>query len=168
MYANLVQVTGIDIYHRENSDPQELYKLRWNLNDSLETVPKRFWPEPEDFDLINSRFLMDGIVDGRWGPLLVEYKGRLKPGGWLQMAEVQWVFHSRSGQPLPALTAWSTAYYAGLRAMQKKPDIAPNLDRFVRFAGFQKQLEEVHDIALESWRPGTCWCMLFWTLLRVG
>jgi hypothetical protein len=147
---------------------QELDKLYWNLNARFRDAPSEHELKPEGFDLINSRFLADGINKERWEPLVREYKALLRPGGWLQMAEAQWLFGSRSGQALPALTIWSETYYNGLTRMRKAPDIAGRLEQIVRFAGFQQVSAITHDIQVESWRPGTHSCLLTLTSLRVG
>lgn len=45
----------------------------------------------ETFDLINSRLLAEGINSERWPSFVRELKQMLKPGGWLQMVELQLV-----------------------------------------------------------------------------
>jgi hypothetical protein len=149
-------------------DVQELDKLRWNLNARFRDIPDKHGLKPEEFDLINSRFLADGINKERWEPLVREYKLLLKPGGWLQMTEAQWKFHSRSGQDLPALKEWSETYHEGLRRMRKVPNIAGSLEQIVRFAGFEHVSATTYDIQVESWRPGTRSRALILTLLRMG
>jgi hypothetical protein len=153
----------------EDSDAvQELDKIRWNLNAHFRDAPSKHDLKPEEFDLINSRFLADGINKERWKPLVEEYKKLLRPGGWLQMAEAQWLFRSQSGQDLPALKEWSKKYYEGLSLMRKAPDIARQLERIVRWEGFERVSATTHDIHLEGWRPGTHGCVLILTSLRAG
>lgn len=146
---------------------QELDTLYWNLNARFRDAPSKHELKPEGFDLINSRFLADGINKERWEPLVGEYKALLRPRGWLQMAEAQWLFGSRSGQDLPALTTWSETYYDGLGRMGKAPDIARRLEQIVRFAGFAQVSATTHDIQFESWRPGMHGCLLILTSFRV-
>ena len=146
---------------------QELDKMRWNLNARFRDAPSEYDLNPKKFDLINSRFLADGINKERWEPMVGEYKALLKPGGWLQMAEAQWLFSSRSGQDLPALRKWSSIYHGGLSRMRKTPNIAERLEQIVRFAGFERVSATTHDIQVEGWLPGTYGCVLILTTLRV-
>ena len=161
----MIQVTCIDIYDRPKKDVQETYRLQWNLN---YPVPRNDFPEGEKFDLINSRFLVDGIGKDRWEPLIGEYKKLLKRGGWLQMAEVQWIFHSKSNHALPELARWSEAFYDALRSKDRRPDVASKLDQFVRFGGFASADDKTHDIPVGSWRPGKCSHMFLLTALRAA
>lgn len=151
----MVQVTGIDVFHdTESAGVEEFTKLQWNLNASFRSVPIRNILQRQSFDLVNSRFLIDGINRGRWEPLIREYKELLKLGGWLQIAELGWTFHSEHGHNLPNLTSWSDKYHDALRQMEKKPDIASSLERLVRWAGFEGVQCEVHNIPLGGWNSG--------------
>lgn len=165
--ANIIQAFGIDIFERDRAGVQEFESIIWNLNDPLTGALREAQDtlEHETFDLINSRFLTDGIDKERWESLTQEYKKWLKPGGWLQMAEVQWTFHSQSGQELPNLSRWSKAYSDALKGMHKDPDITTpkdpdittsRLEKHVRWAGFELVSAQVHDILLGDWHPGTC------------
>jgi hypothetical protein len=159
-YADVIQVTGIDIFNRPSSELDEFcidefYKARWNLNISLEEAPDEYWLDAKNFNLVNSRFLMDGINTSRLESYFIECNKLLKPGGLLQAAEVQWTFHSRSRQALPNLTAWTTAYTDALTRMQKDPAVAKDLERLVRWAGCAHVVQKVHDIPVRSPRRGT-------------
>ena len=126
---------------------------QWNLNGPLQT-PGHGLPS-NHFDLINSRFLVDGVDGGRWESLIAEYNALLKHKAWLQMAEVQWTFHSQSNHELPALNVWSDAYHDALRLMRKNPNVAAvELERHVRFAGFQQVDGKTYDIPVGEWRAG--------------
>jgi SAM-dependent methyltransferase len=146
--ANTIQIFGIDIYDRQRAGVQEFQKLRGNLNAPLGLAPSTF-------DLINHRFLVDGINTPRWDSLLPEYRELLKPGGWLQMVEVQWTFQSQSNVELPALKIWSDTYFEALHIMQKNPLVARDLERRVRFAGFERFQTKKHQISIGEWRRGT-------------
>lgn len=111
---------------------------------------------PDKFDMINSRFLADGINSNRWESLVLEYKLLLRPGGWLQMAEIQWEFHSHSDHDLTNLTVWSGTYREALLGMQKDPDVIRRLERFARQAGFERVHGITRNIQVGNWRPGSC------------
>lgn len=114
------------------------------------------------FDLINSRFLTDGIDKDRWQSLIEEYKLLLKPRCWLQMVEVLWKFHSPSDQALSSLDEWSKAYMNALTLMQKDPDITESrLEWFARRAGFEQVHKNTRRVMVGNWRPGSY-------LVRVG
>jgi hypothetical protein len=134
---------------------QEFYQRQWNLNAPLPTDACR-WLKSGTFDLINSRFLVDGIDVQRWEPLVLEYKVLLKHKAWLQMAEVQWKFHSQSNRDLPALKKWSKKYYEALCEMGKRPDVAEGpLEHAMRWAGFEHVNCTTHRIPVGEWRAGT-------------
>ena len=152
---------GIDIFDRQTAGLQQFHKLTWNLNASLRDAPNEYI-QPDMFDLINSRFLTDGINKDRWQSLVKDYKQLLKPGGWLQMIEIRWEFHSSSDQALPSLTVWSKAYMEALSLMQKDPDITESrLERFARWAGFEQVHKNTRRVLVGNWRPGS-------HLVRVG
>jgi SAM-dependent methyltransferase len=150
----MTQIFGIDIYERR-TDVQLFQKRQWNLNVSALTAAFRREDMPRTFDLINSRFLSDGINRPRWKPLVEEYFELLKPGGWLQMVEVQWIFRSQSNADLPNLMTWSDAYFNALRQMQKDPSIASNMENLVEYPKFGRVEKTVHQVSIGEWRPGT-------------
>jgi SAM-dependent methyltransferase len=153
-FADTAQIFGIDIYERR-TDVQLFQKRRWNLNGPFVIAPFRREVWPGTFDLINSRFLADGINESRWKPLIKEYWQLLKPGGWLQMAEGQWTFRSQSNVDLPALKVWSDAYFGALRQMQKNLLIASDMEHLMRrYSGFERVEKTVHQISIGEWRTG--------------
>lgn len=126
----------------------------WNLNASFRLAPAEDELNPERFDLINSRFLADGIDETRWPALIAEFKALLKPSGWLQLVEVDWTFQSDNGTRLPRLEAWWEHYSRALRRMQKKPTVARQLHSMLRNAGFQGTREQVYNVPIGNWPPG--------------
>lgn len=173
LVTNEFQVVGIDIIDRDkerNSDEedesngnggnefdpvQEYVKIKWNLN-----APFRDAPHPElkrdMYHLINSRFLADGIEEGRWAGLITEYMGLLAPGGWLQMVEFEWVFQSSRGRDLPHLEKWWNMYSGALRGMRRRKDpvIVRRLYHLMYTAGFERMAEERIDIPIGKWANG--------------
>ena len=155
IFADWLQFIGIDIFDRHITGLQQFHKLPWDLNTSLLNAPGEY-VNRERFNMINSRFLTDGIYKDRWEPLIREYKLLLKPGGWLQMVEVRWRFLSRSDKALPNLTAWSDEYMNALSSMKKDPKIIARLEQLVRFAGFEGVEGRTCNIPVGNWRPGSC------------
>jgi SAM-dependent methyltransferase len=124
--------------------------LRWNLNKPLYESEL----EQEQFDLINSRFLADGINEDRWRSLVRDCWRLLVPGGWLQMVEPVWAFQSDFGQVLPCLEAWWNHYAEALKLMQKDARAGRYLFDHMRAAEFQSITLKVHDVPAAGWKDG--------------
>jgi SAM-dependent methyltransferase len=155
IFADALQILGIDIFDRQTAGLQQFHKMAWNLNISLQNARNEY-VKPDMFDLINSRFLTDGINMDRWQSLIRECKRLLKPGCWLQMVEVRWQFDSPGDQALSHLTEWSDAYMDALNGMQKDSKVTESrLEWFVRSAGFERVQKITRRIPVGNWRPGS-------------
>jgi hypothetical protein len=124
--------------------------LRWNLNEQL----YRSGLEREQFDLINSRFLTDGINEDRWLSLVRDCWWLLVPGGWLQMVEPVWAFQSDLGQDLLCLEEWWNHYAEALKLMQKNARAGRGLCDHMRAAKFQSITSKIHDVPAAGWKDG--------------
>lgn len=130
--------------------------MRWNLNQSLSgSGLKR-----EEFDLVNSRFLADGINKDRWPGLVEDCWELLVPGGWLQMVEPVWAFQSAFGQNLPCLEAWWN-YYAHAHTreqMGKNLRVGRILSGFMANARADKSWQNItayaRDVPAAGWKDG--------------
>jgi hypothetical protein len=135
-------------------DDSGIDKLRWNLNEPLYEARL----EREQFNLINSRFLADGINEDRWCSLVRDCWWLLVPGGWLQMVEPVWAFQSYLGQDLPCLEAWWNHYAEALRLMQKNARVGRDLLQHMRNAEFQSIWSEARNVPASGWKdrmPGS-------------
>ncbi|KAK5133801.1 hypothetical protein LTR08_007230 [Meristemomyces frigidus] len=147
------EVTGVDIYFGKGEDDEEedddseeegvreWEKYRWNMNARFRDDRSDSRLRREYFDLINSRMLMDGINTTRWPDYIKELWVLLKPGGWLQMVELELKFQTDSGivgydnsQPL---FLWQQWYYHAMGQLGKDPRVGERLGAFVMQAGFQ-------------------------------
>lgn len=136
---------------------QEYVKKRWNLNASFREDRSEDRLRPESFDLINSRYLADGINANRWSSYVRELKYLLKPGGWLQMVEIQFPFQSSSGL-LPdnsCLTRWWQWYSRALDRMSKNVRVGRELGQLLTTHGFQHVRAISHDLPIGDWNPGS-------------
>lgn len=126
------------------------------MNARFRSAPERDMLKMDTFDLINSRFLSDGIDSERWPDLISEYRALLKPGGWLQMVEVNWCFQSDNGARLPHLEAWWNNYSMALRRMNRNPTVAGHLFRLMAEAGFVhiETKDEDNRIPVGDWMAG--------------
>lgn len=141
-----------------NIDPvQEYVKKRWNLNASFRDDRSEDRLRPESFDLINSRYLAEGINTDRWPSYVRELRHLLKPGGWLQMVEIQFPFQSASGL-LPdesCLTQWWQWYSWALHRMGKNVRIGRELGQLLTAQGFQHVRPVSRDVPIGDWDPGS-------------
>ena len=168
------KVTGVDIFLDRPADDddengngngngnngveavQEFVKKRWNLNARFRDDRSEDRLRPETFDLINSRLLAEGINADRWPSYIRELKQMLKPGGWLQMVEMDLLFQSSSGRLRDDshLSRWWQWYSHLLPRMGKNPRIGRELDRLLREEGFENVRYLVLDLPIGDWKEG--------------
>ncbi|KAH9845121.1 Methyltransferase domain [Teratosphaeria destructans] len=144
-------VVGVDVYFGqglEDDDEEEEEEERdgieewtqhtWNLNGRF----RHSGISPETFDLINSRLLAEGIDAARWPSYVVDLKNLLKPGGWLQMVELELKIQSNNGglqySMNEPLFLWQSWYEIGMRCHGKEPRIGRRLGELMRQAGFER------------------------------
>ena len=171
----LRQVTGIDVVLRQSDDDEEevdsedgsangngnggveeYVKKRWNLNASFRDDRSADRLGPESFDLINSRLLAEGINADRWSSYVRELKLLLRPGGWLQMVEIQLPFQSSSGRlnDDSCLTRWWQWYSWALQRMGKNVRIGRELQRLLATEGFTNVTARSIDLPIGDWNSG--------------
>ena len=166
----LHQITGVDIYLGEEDDEdnsngngadfnavQEFIKKRWNLNAPFSRDRSEDRLVPDSFDLINSRYLAEGINADRWTTYVRELGILLKPGGWLQMVEIQFPFQSQSGR-LPDdsyLRRWWDWYAWTLERLGKNVRIGRELEQRMRGEQrFRQVRAQAIDVPVGEWNPG--------------
>ena len=171
------QVTGVDIHfgravdedddddgyddgddddESDNEGIQEYVKKRWNLNARFRDDQSDNQLRPESFELINSRLLADGINSIRWQSYIRELKYMLKPGGWLQMVEIEPLIQSSTGRldDNSHLTRWWQWYSSMMHRMDKNPRIGRELRQRMETEGFSHVQSGSIDLAIGSWRSG--------------
>lgn len=168
-----VKVTGVDIYfgpgyidededdEDENDDDdgvQEFIKKRWNLNARFRDDRSNTRITAERFHLVNSRLLMDGINTTRWPDYINDLKLVLKPGGWLQMVELEFRVQSDNGRIPPddsdPLYRWYRLYLEEMERMGKDPRIGQRLARLMRDKGFENVTTHAHRLQIGRWNEG--------------
>lgn len=112
----------------------------------------------EQFDLINSRFLADGLSAGRWRPYVQELKEMLKPGGWVQMVELELLFQSDNGllTDHSPLRLWSDAYRNAMERNGRDPRVGRKLYGLMRRAGFDNISASEYQLRIGAWDRGEC------------
>jgi hypothetical protein len=140
---------------------QEIDKKRWNLNASFQDAPRGrdgHHLEPETYDVINSRFLADGIDANRWPSYIRDLRRVLKPRGWVQMIELIPHIQSENGRlgDDSHLTRWWLLYSRALQQMGKQPRVGRDLEAMLRREGFDPVQGRTYNIPIGKW---SSYCM---------
>ncbi|TKX26535.1 methyltransferase domain-containing protein 6 [Elsinoe australis] len=119
-------------------------KSTFDLNQSLQYNQDLFvrrgmgYHTQQRFDLVNIRCLTEGIVENRWPGLLNELRTLLRPGGWIQMTELDFGniqsssgrLHSDRVDNANGLERWIECYREGMRLTRRNRrigELAPRL-----------------------------------------
>lgn len=164
-------MTGIDIFlgrgleeedssdDESNSDVvQEFVKKRWNLNASFREDRSATRLGRDRFHLINSRLMVEGIDASRWPSYIEELRKMLRPGGWVQLVELDLMVQSWNGT-LPdtsCLSRWWNLYKAALGRLGKNAQASRHLGQLLSQQGFENVSASCMDLPIGSWRPGKC------------
>ncbi|KAJ3574999.1 hypothetical protein NPX13_g4182 [Xylaria arbuscula] len=142
------EVRGIDItphHHNPEEGLENLYLDIDDLNMSLQFPSNHF-------DLINSRLVAGGINSERWTGYIRDILRCLRPGGWVQMVEIDFNAQSDNGALADnsALRQWSQTY---LYAMEqcKNPRAPRRLGSWLRHAGFTDVDERMIPLPMCAW-----------------
>ncbi|PWW76808.1 S-adenosyl-L-methionine-dependent methyltransferase [Tuber magnatum] len=105
----------------------------------------------DSFDLIHIRHLNGGIKD--WGKLIGQAFTALKPGGWIDIAEYEFILKSDDGtlSPESNLAKYYRLVNEAADKLGQEFKIASSLDRFILDAGFDKVHHEETKIPLGTW-----------------
>lgn len=123
----------------------------------------------DKYDLINSRFVMDGVDANRWPSYVQDLFDRLRTRGWLQMTEIYLNIQSDSGRinEAPNLMRWWGYYSQGLEQQNKDPRAGTIVNRrantrpwadlaeLMQNAGFVNIKREQHSLPIGEWSEGT-------------
>ncbi|KAG0643522.1 S-adenosyl-L-methionine-dependent methyltransferase [Tuber brumale] len=108
------------------------------------------WSFDESFDLIHSRHLMTSIRN--WPRYLEQIYKAVKPGGWVQMVEHDFVLASDDNSLAPdgILQHWFDLYHT---AMDKVglPCLSHKLEGMVQEAGFTEVTQKVYGLPWGPW-----------------
>lgn len=107
-------------------------------HDIRKPIPKHLHL-PESFDIVHQRYLIWGLKSSEWPQAVGNLRSVLKPGGWIQLVEAQWVDRDTPFDPVkfPTLAKmteferWSTAAF-GMNAY-----IAYELEDLLSDLGFR-------------------------------
>ncbi|KAI8956080.1 S-adenosyl-L-methionine-dependent methyltransferase [Xylaria longipes] len=142
------EVRGIDItphHHNPEEGLENLYLDIDNLN-----MPFQF--SSNHFDLVNSRLVAGGINTGRWTGYIRDIFRSLRPGGWVQMVEIDFNAQSDNGALADnsALRQWSQTYLFAMEQC-KNPRAPRRLGGWLRNAGFTDVDERMIPLPMCAW-----------------
>ncbi|OJD18813.1 hypothetical protein AJ78_01220 [Emergomyces pasteurianus Ep9510] len=141
------EVIGVDISpHMKPDDTPE------NLWLQVDDLNRTFTFPPNYFDLVHSRLVASGLHRQRWPRYIRDIKRTLRPGGWVQMAEMYLNVQSDNGTITNnhALRQWSSRYVRGIEDV-KDPRIAMNLGNLLTSAGFVNVETKLINVPLAPW-----------------
>lgn len=93
------------------------------------------WGWANSFDVIHQRLLVWGLAESVWPSVLRNQLDALKPGGWIQLVEAEWI-DPNNPQRLPELHKHSLMQKWSTSAFGMDIDIAYKLERMLKDAGF--------------------------------
>ncbi|PNS16308.1 hypothetical protein CAC42_6415 [Sphaceloma murrayae] len=144
-------------------------KIQWDLNQPLLRCRELYEERGlssffslQTFDLINIRCLTEGVHENRWTNLLNELRFLTRPGGWIQIVEIDFAgIKSSSGllfseKPDNAhdLQSWIECYRQSLVAMHRQWEIGEVLPRMLRRLGYTSVDSGLsRQIRLGAWHP---------------
>ncbi|KAI1823120.1 S-adenosyl-L-methionine-dependent methyltransferase [Xylaria intraflava] len=142
------EVRGIDIaphHHNPEEGLENVYLDIDDLNMSLQFPSNHF-------DIINSRLIAGGINRDRWTGYFRDIYRCLRPGGWVQMVEVDYNAQSDNGAlgDNSALRQWSRSYLFAMEQC-KNPRAPRQLGGWLRSAGFTDVDERMIQLPMCAW-----------------
>lgn len=152
------EYTSSEVFGVDLAPLQDVY-VPENCTFHLENVLNGSIFPDEKFDLIQSRCLGPGIPDRRWGDYIMEIWRMTKPGGWIQLVELDPIRSCDDGS-MPADTPLAEYERIAVRVMRDKYGTTihgalPKLSRHVQKAGFINIKQTDIKSPLGNWTSGT-------------
>ncbi|KAI0413587.1 S-adenosyl-L-methionine-dependent methyltransferase [Xylaria grammica] len=142
------EVRGIDITPHHHNPEEGLENLYLDVDD----LNMSFQFPLNHFDLINSRLVAGGINSERWTGYIRDILRCLRPGGWVQMVEIDFNAQSDNGALVDssALRQWSQTYLFAMEQC-KNPRAPRRLGGWLRNAGFTDVDERMIPLPMCAW-----------------
>ncbi|KAI0815775.1 S-adenosyl-L-methionine-dependent methyltransferase [Xylaria sp. FL0064] len=142
------EVRGIDVTPHHHNPEEGLENLYLDIDDL--NMPFQF--PSNHFDLINSRLVAGGINNERWTGYIRDILRCLRPGGWVQMVEIDFNAQSDNGALADnsALRQWSQTYLFAMEQC-KNPRAPRRLGGWLRHAGFTDVDERMIPLPMCAW-----------------
>lgn len=136
-------------------------------HDVREPIPEHLHL-PETFDIIHQRYLIWGLKSAEWSQALGNLRSVLKPGGWIQLVEAQWVDRDAPFDPVefPNLAKMSEMQKWSTDAFGMNAYIAYELEELLRHSGFVNITKTSFAIGYgavareEQWKVTSAWLLV--------
>ncbi|KAG7286254.1 hypothetical protein NEMBOFW57_008561 [Staphylotrichum longicolle] len=143
--------------------------LDLRAHDIRSPIPEA-WSWSQSFDLVHQRLLIWGLQKPDWPVVIRNHASLLKPGGWIQLVEGEWVDHSRpvDAEKCPRI-AKMFVLMEWVSNLGNDVFVANHLEDLLKDAGFQDVQKTQFDLGYgasakeEQWkRPSAeSWIDLF-------
>ena len=103
------------------------------------------------FDYIHSRYLAGSVRD--WPRLVAQAYANLRPGGWVEFQDFDMKFYTTHGEFRDGcpLDRWTGAIVAGVAAIGNEAEPGPQLEGWVKGAGFVNVAHKLLPIPVGMW-----------------
>ena len=126
------ELHGVDI--GSTLFPPKSANLDLREHDIREPYPSN-WGWEDYFDVIHQRLLIWGLAEPAWPAAARNHLNALKPGGWLELVEVEWI-DPANPHTLPELHKHSLMQKWSTRTFGMDIDIAYKLEDILKDAGY--------------------------------
>jgi len=121
-----------------------------NVHFEYDDVEKE-WTYLHKFDFIFSRYMIASILD--WPKLVANIYDNLAPGGWAEFQDYDLMPVSDDGtvKPTDDAVEWSRLFIKACKQIKREPCPGPELERWVKDAGFINVTHRKFKIPYNSW-----------------
>lgn len=144
-YPNLT-VYGVDLF----PPPQDWVAPNCILEVDDVTKP---WMWKQQFDLVHIRWMFGAFTEDEWDSIYRKAYKNLKPGGWIEHAEISIAFECDDGT-LPAdsiMTRWYDIFAKCVAKMGKRVDTLDTMREKIERAGFTNVQEASNKFPVGPW-----------------
>nr|XP_036580142.1 methyltransferase domain-containing protein [Colletotrichum truncatum]KAF6787974.1 methyltransferase domain-containing protein [Colletotrichum truncatum] len=120
--------------------------LPWSVDD-VESE----WIDPKKYDYIFVRYMLVAIAD--WPKLVANIFDHLNPGGWVEFQDMDGKYYSDDGTYTEehAMYQWNKKFIEACEAMGRTARPGPQLEGWVRHAGFQNVVHRRFKVPIGPW-----------------
>ncbi|KAL0939767.1 methyltransferase domain-containing protein [Colletotrichum truncatum] len=109
------------------------------------------WIDPKKYDYIFVRYMLVAIAD--WPKLVANIFDHLNPGGWVEFQDMDGKYYSDDGTYTEehAMYQWNKKFIEACEAMGRTARPGPQLEGWVRHAGFQNVVHRRFKVPIGPW-----------------
>lgn len=133
-YPNAKDVIGVDLSEVPQTHRDD--RVTFVQGDIFKLVkdPDSLAFAPNSFDYLYSRMLVCGMTD--WRGYIAQAKELVKPGGWVELQELEAIFYDHDRQRIDEDWTWHKDIFAGARKVGLEMDVGRKLEGYLKDAGF--------------------------------